>query len=196
MKPSRHEVRAAADRADESLRQTRQPEAGPYLRTRRWAVRAPRTPEIQLTNRIPANGRTIVIDANPAVANHAVDCVRGTLRPNSYGPDPRCNQDGRLSGFPKTKKARRPLGHRADIRSGNILCVHRCSTKGTAQTSASSNSRYHPKSSRLGQRGDSRVVIAERFAQHVLCVLAKQRGGDGIDDRRQAESDRRFDIGD
>src|SRR5665811_561275 len=62
--------------------------------------------------------------------------------------------------------------------------------------SADLNRCYHPKNSRLGKRSDAGVVIAERLAQHFLCMLAQQGRGYGIDDRRQAEMDRRFDIRD
>src|SRR6202035_718812 len=55
---------------------------------------------------------------------------------------------------------------------------------------------YRPKSARVGKRRDATIVIAERLAQHVFGMFAEQGRGDGVDDRRQAEMDRRFDIGD
>src|SRR5664279_3347632 len=54
----------------------------------------------------------------------------------------------------------------------------------------------HPENSRLGKRRDAGVVIAERLAQNFPRMLAQQGGGYGVDCRRQAEMNRRFDIGD
>src|SRR6266705_2626926 len=50
------------------------------------------------------------------------------------------------------------------------------------------------KSPRLGQSRDAAVIIAERFAQHLVRMLTKQRCGHGIDGRRQAHMERRFDV--
>ena len=55
--------------------------------------------------------------------------------------------------------------------------------------------RHRSKSARLGERCDSRIIVPERFAQDLLCVLTQQRRGDGIDGRGQAHIERRFDIG-
>src|SRR6266404_7907567 len=69
-------------------------------------------------------------------------------------------------------------------------------SRATDALSACFNRRYHPENPRIGKRCDASIVIAERLAQHFPCMHAQQRGSYGVDCRRQAEVDRRFDIGD
>src|SRR6267142_2286533 len=52
-----------------------------------------------------------------------------------------------------------------------------------------------PESPRLGQGRDTAVVVSERLSKHFPGVLAEQRRRHGIDRRRQAHMERRFNVG-
>src|ERR1700682_2441420 len=81
--------------------------------------------------------------------------------------------------------------HTSNRRSRNMTAiVSRCPARPSAVASNRS------KGPRLGKRCDAGIVVAECLAQNVLCVLAQQGRGDWVGDRRQVETEWRFDIGD
>src|SRR5664280_2530867 len=90
--------------------------------------------------------------------------------------------------------AAHPFKHHGNIVSHILATILLCSAD--VLSADVSCCPYRPKSTGVGKRGDATVVIAERLAQNVPRMFAEQRRGDGVDDRRQAEMDRRFDIGD
>src|SRR5271168_907254 len=84
--------------------------------------------------------------------------------------------------FPKTKKS--PAAERPP---GNFVL------SALLQRSAG-RGQYLAEHAGFRQRGNPRLVIAERIAQYVPGVLAEQRRCDGIDDRRQRHIEWGFDV--
>ena len=78
----------------------------------------------------------------------------------------------------------------------NFLAVELHAASCTLLDATSAVDWRSPKNPRFGKRCDAAIVIAERLAQHCLGMLAQQGRRHGVSDRRQAETDRRFDVGD